>query len=58
MYPDAQVRRTASLDLVVDEILTGDPVAAEETLLVDLYGCRDTLIADAAKGSEGSGLAV
>lgn len=62
----AQVRRATSLNLgeltdrhavILDAILTGDADAAEKALLADLHEARDTLIADAAKGT-GSGLAV
>lgn len=54
----AQVRRTASTDLVeltarhaaiVDAIRQGDAAAAEEAMRADLHGCRDMLLADAAK---------
>ncbi len=62
----AQVRRNVSLDLVeltdrhatiLEAIATGDPDAAEQALLADLHGCRDMLVADAAKGGR-DGLAV
>ncbi|MFI5607885.1 GntR family transcriptional regulator [Amycolatopsis sp. NPDC051903] len=54
----AQVRRTASTDLVeltarhaaiIDAIREGDSSVAEEAMRADLHGCRDMLLADAAK---------
>jgi DNA-binding GntR family transcriptional regulator len=62
----AQVRRNASTDLreltgrhaaILDAVRAGNPQAAEEALRTDLDGCRDMLIADAAKG-ESAGVAV
>lgn len=53
----AQVRRNASTDLteltarhaaILEAIADGEPDAAEAALLVDLDGCRDMLLADAA----------
>lgn len=54
----AQVRRTASTDLVeltarhaaiVEAIREGDGTIAEAAMRADLHGCRDMLLADAAK---------
>jgi DNA-binding GntR family transcriptional regulator len=56
----AQVRRNASTDLVeltarhaaiLDAVAAGDPEAAEAAMRADLHGCRDMLLADAAKRS-------
>jgi DNA-binding GntR family transcriptional regulator len=54
----AQVRRTASTDLaeltarhaaILDAIRAGDGPSAEDAMRADLHGCRDMLLADAAK---------
>ncbi|MEU8633123.1 GntR family transcriptional regulator [Amycolatopsis sp. NPDC048633] len=54
----AQVRRTASTDLagltdkhaaILDAIRAGDCASAEDAMRADLHGCRDMLLADAAK---------